>query len=292
MPLPPIHRWENAANPRAAVHILHGMAEHGARYARLAEALNRSGLVVWAHDHRGHGEHPDVRGHFADTNGWRALIDDAWAVSAHMAATFPGLPLVLFAHSMGSFIGQTLMAERGTGYRAVVLSGTNGSPGAGHTSVRILARLQRTVRGGRQPGTWLDSLVLGNYNKAFAPNRTRVDWLSRDGAEVDRYVNDPLCGFSLTAQAWQDLLEGQPVLGTNAHLQRIPKALPVLVMAGTSDPVGERIKGVNRLLHQYAGVGLSNVSHRFYDDARHEIVNETNRQQVTDDLVEWINSVV
>jgi alpha-beta hydrolase superfamily lysophospholipase len=292
--LPPLHRWDSVAQPRGAVHILHGMAEHGGRYARLAGHLNEAGFVVWAHDHRGHGLNPTPPvglGHFGDTGGWRALLDDAWAVSEYMLETFRTLPLVLFAHSMGSFLGQSLMAERGTAYRAVVLSGTNGPPGIEEALVRGLAHAQRLKLGGRRPGTWVAEAVMGTYNRRFAPNRTKCDWLSRDEREVDAYVADPLCGFTLTAQSWIDFLAARSLLGDRKHLQRIPRALPVHVIAGTRDPVGEESRGVLRLLRVYEEAGLARVSHRFYDDARHELVNETNRDVVTRDLIAWLGGL-
>lgn len=293
-PLPPVHRWEVVAPPRACVHVVHGMAEHGLRYGRLARALNEVGINVWAHDHRGHGINTTsgLLGHFADADGWRALVDDTWAVSAEMRRTFAGVPLFLFAHSMGSFVGQTLMAERGGEYRGVVLCGTNGPPGAQEAVVRGIAHVQRWLRGARGPGTWVSALVFGDYNRRFAPNRTAFDWLSRDEAEVDTYIADPLCGFSLTAQSWVDFLEGKPVLGTDAHLQRIPTTLPIRVIAGTRDPVGEDAAGVRRLLSAYADAGLTNVTPRFYEDARHELVNETNREQVTGELFAWIDTLI
>jgi alpha-beta hydrolase superfamily lysophospholipase len=264
------------------------MAEHGGRYARLAGDLNRAGFVVWAHDHRGHGLNPTPPvglGHFGDTDGWHALVADAWAVSERMLATFPGVPLVLFAHSMGSFLGQTLMAERGTAYRAVVLSGTNGPPGAQEAVARGLAHAQYVALGGRRPGTWLEKAVMGTYNRRCAPNRTKFDWLSRDEREVDAYAADALCGFTLTARSWLDFLASKPALGSRAHLQRIPRALPVHVIAGTRDPVGEESRGVERLLRAYHEAGLTRVTHRFYEGARHELVNETNRDEVTRDLI-------
>jgi alpha-beta hydrolase superfamily lysophospholipase len=292
--LPPIHRWDNVNAPRLAVHVLHGMAEHGGRYARLASRLNQAGFVVWAHDHRGHGLNPTAPvglGHFADKDGWRALLDDASAVSEAMKAAFLGVPLVLFAHSMGSFLAQALMAERGTAYTAVVLSGTGGPPDAQEAAARAVAHAQRLILGGRAPGVWLDRLVFGTYNKQFAPNRTRFDWLSRDTAEVDTYVSDPLCGFALTAQSWLDFLEGKSGVASAAQLRRVPKNLPVHVIAGSRDPVGDNLRGVARLLQAYAQAGLSRVSHRYYDDARHELVNETNREEVTEELVSWLNQV-
>jgi alpha-beta hydrolase superfamily lysophospholipase len=270
------------------------MAEHGGRYARLARDLNRARIVVWAHDHRGHGlnDTPPVgRGHFGDRDGWRALVDDAWAVSERMLATFRGVPLVLFAHSMGSFLGQTLMAERGTAYRAVVLSGTNGPPGVQETLARGLAHAQYLAIGARRPGRWLEKAVMGTYNRRFAPNRTKFDWLSRDEREVDAYAADPLCGFTLTAQSWLDFLTAKAMLGDVLHLQRIPRALPVHVIAGTRDPVGEDGRGVRRLIRAYKEAGLVKVTWRLYEGARHELVNETNREEVTRDLIEALGQV-
>jgi alpha-beta hydrolase superfamily lysophospholipase len=292
MPLPPIHRWDDVARPRAAVHVVHGMGEHGRRYARFAAALNAAGMVVWAHDHRGHGERPELRGHFADRDGWRLVVEDTWAVSSEMRSRFGALPLVMFAHSMGSFAGQTLMGEHGDAYRGVMLSGTNGPPGLNEASVRLTARVFKGVWGERTPGTLLDKLVLGNYNKRFAPNRTDFDWLSRDEREVDAFISDPLCGAPLTWQSWSDFLDGQPKLGTPEHLQRIPKALPTRIIAGSADPVGEQSKGLQRLMRVYREAGLTNVGLELYEGARHELVNETNRDDVTRDVIAWLNSIL
>jgi alpha-beta hydrolase superfamily lysophospholipase len=292
--LPPIHRWDTQPSARAAVHIVHGMAEHGARYARFAQALNAAGFAAWAHDHRGHGVNPTpgIRGHFADADGWRAVLQDVRDVSAEMTRAFPGIPLVIFAHSMGSFMAQAILPEAGRAYAGVVLAGTNGPPGVQESAARALAPIQRAVLGPRAPGTWLKTIVFGRYNRQFSPARTGADWLSRDPAEVDAYLRDPLCNFAITAQAWKDFLEGKARLGSTTQVARIPKALPILVIAGTRDPVGENRKGVERLLAAYAGAGLTRVAHRFYDDARHELVNETNREEVSRDVVVWIESLL
>jgi alpha-beta hydrolase superfamily lysophospholipase len=293
-PLPPIHRWDSVAQPRALIHIVHGMSEHGGRYARLAAALNRAGYVAWAHDHRGHGRNPTPPvglGHFADADGWRAIVDDARAVSDALQAAHPHLPLVLFGHSMGSFVGQALIGEHGAAYRAAVLSGSNG-PGAALEAVgRLVAFVQRLALGGRARGMWLRRLVIGGYNRQFAPIRTTADWLSRDAAEVDRFIADELCGTPLSAQSWVDFLAGKAVLGTHEHLRRIPRELPVLLISGTRDPVGENGRGVRRLLATYQAAGLTRVTMKLYDDARHELVNEINREVVTADLITWLDEV-
>jgi alpha-beta hydrolase superfamily lysophospholipase len=286
--MPHVHRWD-IVRPQLLVHILHGMAEHGARYERLALELNAHGIAVWAHDHRGHGPTatPGELGHFGDANGWRLLVDDAWGVSREMMATYPGVSIALFAHSMGSFIGQMLLGERGGSYRAVVLCGTNGPSDARERSLRVLSGVQLRALGGRSPGTWTDRIVIDRFNRRFEPRQTNFDWLSRDKEEVRKYVDDCLCGFPLTAQAWFDFLHGKSRLGDDEHVDKIPKTLPIHVISGTHDPVGDDTKGVQRLLALYEKKGLT-ISWKFYDEARHELVNELNRDDVTKDLIDWL----
>lgn len=286
----PIHRWDAVSAPIGAVHVLHGMAEHGGRYASLAAALNAAGFIVWAHDHRGHGANPTPPaglGHFADADGWRLLVDDARAVSETMRSAYPALPLALVAHSMGSFAAQALLPEYGAAYRAVVLAGTDGPVGIGEQLARTLAIAQRAALGPRAPGRWLTDLVFGRYNRQFAPNRTAFDWLSRDAAAVDGYIADPLCGFMLTAQSWLDFLNGRTTLTRAASLRRIPKDLPIHVMAGSRDPVGKNGEGVMHLVAAYRDAGLR-VSSRIYQDARHELFHETNCEEVIRDVVAWL----
>ncbi|MEO5739074.1 MAG: alpha/beta hydrolase [Vicinamibacterales bacterium] len=287
-----VHRWD-IDRPRLLLHVLHGMAEHGARYKRLALELNAHGIAVWAHDHRGHGltatSSGEPLGHFADANGWRLVVVDAWNVSREMMAAYPRVPIALFAHSMGSFIGQMLLGEHGDAYRAVVLCGTNGPPDAREGLLRALSVIQLRALGPRNPGKWIDRQVIRTLNRRFEPRQTNFDWLSRDKAEVGRYVADPFCGFTLSSQAWFDFLHGKSALGSDGHVDRIPKTLPIRVIEGTHDPVGEDTKGVQRLLDLYAKKGLT-ISWQFYDEARHELVNETNRETVTKDLIEWLAS--
>lgn len=290
-----LHRWVPADPPRAAVHVLHGMSEHAGRYAAFAGRLNAAGLAVWAHDHRGHGPDPTSpgpRGHIADRDGWRHIVDDAWSVSQQLRAAAPGVPLLLFAHSMGSFVGQYLMSEHGEAYDGVILCGTNGPPGWQEGLARALGHLHRRLADGQAPGTWVTNAVFGTYNRTFAPNRTSRDWLSRDEAEVDAAIADTWCGAPLTVQAWLDVLEARRRLGDRDFVGRVPKDLPVRIIAGSRDPVAEYGSGATRLLHLYERAGLSRVSLRIYDGARHELLMETNRREVVDEVIEWIESVI
>ena len=287
-----IHKWDTVPEVRGLVHVVHGMSEHARRYDRLARELNRAGYVVWAHDQRGHGRNPTPPvglGHFADEDGWRALLDDAWQVSAQLREAYRGRPLFLFAHSMGSFEGQAIIAEHGDAYAGVVLSGTCGAPDIREAAARLLARLQLAVLGARAPGVWVQRAVFGTYNRQFAPNRTAFDWLSRDTAEVDAYVADRLTKAPLTARAWVDFLDGKRHLGRADQVARIPRTLPIYVIGGTQDPVGENARGVQRLLDAYRAGGLQHVTQALYPDARHELINEINRDVVIADLIAWLD---
>jgi alpha-beta hydrolase superfamily lysophospholipase len=169
----------------------------------------------------------------------------------------------------------------------VVLSGTDGAPDLGEGFLRAVSIGQRRILGPRNPGRWIDRQITRTFNHRFEPRKTNFDWLSRDTEEVRKYVDDPLCGFPLSSQSWFDFLHGKSELGSEEQAGRIPKALPIRLISGTHDPVGKDGTGVRKLLEVYRKKGLT-VSSQFYDEARHELVNETNRGQVTADLIEWL----
>ena len=294
--LPPVTRWD-AEQPRGLVHVVHGMAEYGARYARFAHALNAAGLTVWAHDHRGHGQHLEgsdaaraSAGHFGEAHGWDTLVDDLMTVSAALQDAAPHLPLWLFAHSMGSFVAQAALMRTTQAYAGVILCGSSGPSGWMEDAMAALARAERRVRGPRTPSRWVQEAVFGAYALPFTPRRTRMDWLSRDAAEVDRYVADPLCGFALTTQAWVDFLGGRAGLGDTARLRAVSPSLPILIVSGARDPVGEFGRGVQRLHEAYRHAGVQDVQLRIYPGARHELLNERNRDEVTADLLTWLQT--
>jgi alpha-beta hydrolase superfamily lysophospholipase len=194
---------------------------------------------------------------------------------------------------MGSFLAQHFITEHGDAVRGVVLSGTSGAPSRGAVAARAVARVERFRLGPRGKSALVDAMTLGPFNKGFAPARTPFDWLSRDTAEVDRYAADPLCGaFRASAQMSIDILDGIREIARPRRQARIPKPLPVFILAGMRDPVGGDGRGVDRLLAKYADAGLARVSYCFYPGARHELFNETNRDQVTHDLIRWLNALI
>jgi alpha-beta hydrolase superfamily lysophospholipase len=284
-------RWSPEGSPRAGVQIAHGLAEHSARYERLALALTDAGYVVTASDHRGHGPNcpPADLGFFAETNGWRECLDDLDAVDRRVAADFPGLPRVYFGHSMGSFMGQSYIAEHGRELAGAVLSGTSGPPAAMLPIARGIAAFERWRLGPKGRSPIVQALLFGELNKPFKPARTPFDWLSRDPAEVDKYIADPLCGFVPTTQLALDLGEAVSGLASAETAARIPKALPIYVFSGARDPVGAKLRG---LIDVYRAAGLTRLTVKIYPDARHETLNETNREEVTADLVAWLDANV
>jgi alpha-beta hydrolase superfamily lysophospholipase len=289
-----VYRWQPRGLPRAVIQIAHGLAEHGGRYARLAGALTGAGYAVYANDHRGHGQtakSPEDRGFFAASRGWARCVEDLWCVNRRIAEQHPGTPIVLLGHSMGSFMAQNFIAEHGDALAGVVLSGSNGKPPAVAVLGKIVAWLERLRLGRRGRSVLLDRLGFGAFNKPFEPARTRFDWLSRDPVEVDKYIADPLCGGSSTTQLWIDLLGGLSRIARPALQARIPKALPIHLIAGGRDPVTGNTKGLEQLIGAYRVAGLMRVSHRFYPGARHELFNETNRGEVTADLINWLNEL-
>lgn len=284
--------WPLPAQPiKAVVQIAHGLAEHAGRYDRLAQELIQAGYAVYASDHRGHGmtaRSPLDYGHFADRDGFAKVLADMHAVNRRIAERHPELRRVLFAHSFGSFVAQHYLAAHGDTIAAAVLSGTDYGSGPLLRAALGVIAVERLRVGPRNRSALLQKLTFGGYNKAFAPARTEFDWLTRDAAEVDKYMADPLCGFPVTTQAWQDLIRGLTQLEDPALHGRIPKQLPIYLFAGALDPVGRAGQGPRMLARAYERAGLR-VTLELYPGGRHEMVNEVNRAEVTQDLIAWLN---
>jgi alpha-beta hydrolase superfamily lysophospholipase len=291
-----VHRFlpDEGVAKRAVVHIAHGMAEHGARYERLAEALTGAGYVIYANDHRGHGrtaKRDEDLGFFGSSRGFRRTVRDIDELVALEKQDNPGLPVILFGHSMGSYMIQRFIIDHGRLVQGAVLSATSGKPNALASAGRLVARAERLRLGDRGRSKLLNDLSFGQFNRAFAPTRTDFDWLSRDPAEVDKYMRDPRCGFICTTSLWVDLLDELAELHRPENQARIPADLPVYLFAGSRDPVGDNTKSIERLIDAYRRAGLRDITQRFYPEGRHEMVNEINRDEVARDLLAWLDRV-
>lgn len=280
------------AQPRILIHLFHGLGEHTARYERFAQFCNEAGIAIAAHSHRGHGENcsDEQLGHYADSDGWQRVLDDARTVNQHVAGQMADLPLVILGHSMGSYIAQAFVM-RGYSYpAALILSGSTHAPRGQLVIGHWLAGLIR-LGGRRRKSPLLNKMGFGDFNKRFAPARTDFDWLSRDEAEVDKYLNDRLCGAPSSAQLWYDLTGGLLETRSRNALRKVPADLPILITGGSDDPVGGR-PGMQRLADAYQGSGHTKVSLRIYEQGRHEMFNETNRGEFFADLVEWTEKTI
>lgn len=262
---------EVAGTPRAAVQIAHGLAEHAGRYGRFAAALNAAGFLVFATDHRGHGRTGQARlGDFGPA-GFDGLIADV-AEYGRAIAEDHGLPVFLFGHSMGSFAAQSVILDHADQYAGVVLSGS--------TAMDVLAAGMAESEG---------PAGLEAFNAGFE-HRTGFEWLSRDEAEVDKYVADPWCGFE-TPPETIPMLFGQAVrLADPAELAKVRSDLPILIASGSDDPLAGGGELVQLLGRRYRDAGLDDVTVTVYPGGRHEILNETNRDEVTADIVAWLRS--
>jgi alpha-beta hydrolase superfamily lysophospholipase len=283
-------RWLPEGPPRAIVQIAHGLAEHSARYARLAAALNSAGYAAYANDHRGHGPKAaaDDLGHFADEGGWDKVVGDLWTFNRLMAAEQPGTPIVFLGHSLGSFLGRGFIAKHSDALAGVALSGSNGKPPAIATLGRLIAREERLRLGKRGKSDLILQMWFGEFNKPFKPARTASDWLSRDEKEVDAFVADPLCGFPFTTQLAIDVLDALPHVTSRKSLAAIRKDLPIYVFSGERDPVGANIKG---LIQDLKAAGFTELTTRIYPGARHETLNELNRDEVARDFIAWLDGI-
>jgi len=284
----PVYLWEPKGTPTIVIQVFHGLGEHSARYDRFAQAAVDRGYAVCAHDHRGHGPRATDPGYFAPDNGWDRLVSDGHLVTEFLQERYAQRAIVLLGHSMGSYIAQSYTMQFGDELSALVLSGSTW-PGRVPLFVgRLLARIMSWRHGQRGASPLLDQIGFGNFNKKFEPARTELDWLSREPSEVDAYINDPLCGGPYTTGLWIDLLGGLLEISTNKALIKIPTELPILITGGGDDPVGGK-DGMTKLSQHYETTGHGKLSTKIYAGGRHEMLNETNRDEFTNDLLRWIS---
>ena len=279
------------ASGKAVVQIAHGAAEHSARYERFAQFLNANGYFVYANDHRGHG-HTRLRSKIlgdAGPDGWNRMLSDARELTDLIVREHPGLPVVLFGHSMGSFLAQDYMARYPRAVAAVVLCATNG---VFNPPAEALAAFEKAAQQDPLGPSKIFSERWATYNHQFTPGQAGFDWLSRDAAEVEKYVDDPACGFPFTNELARDFIFGLRDLFLPEREAKIPRDMPILVIAGDKDPVGGNTKTIAPLLDRYKTYGMTQVSVKFYRDARHELLNEINRDEVQRDVLAWLDSVL
>jgi alpha-beta hydrolase superfamily lysophospholipase len=295
-----VRRWK-AGEPRAILHIVHGMAEHSNRYERLARRLGQDKIEIWAADQRGHGRTAAAEkngpgsgarlGHCADKDGFSRVCADIDIINRGIARERPGVPVFLMGHSWGSFIAQSYIEQyegRAVNLAGCLLSGTRGPDGmrikTGAAAMGFLA----FIMGERNGSTLAKAAADGSYNKPFRPNRTPFDWLSRDEKEVDAYIADPFCGFLCSVGFYRDMARALKRIHRAEEMRKIRKDLPVYLFSGSADPVGGMGDSFAALAVAYRHLGIKDLETVLYPDARHETLNETNREEVTESLASWL----
>lgn len=290
-----LRTWLPERDPVGILQVAHGMIEHSGRYAALAQRLITTGWAVYAHDHRGHGRTAptvDDLGHFGDSEGWAKTVADLRLISHQAQSAHPGRPLVLFGHSMGSFLARAYATEHSDQLAGLILSGTAGDPGVLGRIGRLVAVAEARLHGGRSRSRMMNALVFGLYNRAFQPTRTDFDWLSRDETQVDAYLADPLCGYAPTAGFFRDMLGGLIRLCEPDAIRHLRLDMPVYLFSGELDPVGAAGRGVRRLAAQLRSAGMRDITLKLYPQGRHEMLNEINSTEVMEDVISWLNSHV
>ena len=276
---------------RAIVQLSHGMVEFIDRYKPLAEYLAARGILVTGNDHLGHGGSIRTRadyGYFAEPDGNRTVLDDLHAMTVLTKQLYPGVPYFLLGHSMGSFYARQYLCEWGSELDGAIILGTGFQPKALVAFARTVCRVLAVFFGWQHRSRLVAELSFLGYNKGLE-GRTTHDWLNRDAAEVDKYLADERCTFTFTLNAYYSMFSGILRLHDPAFLARMPKDLPLLFLAGTADPVGDRGKGVLRAIQSLKAAGVQNIRCKLYPGARHELLVETNRQEVFADSAAWLN---
>ena len=286
--------WTPDGTVKGIVQIVHGIAEFVERYDDFANYLNTQGYLVVAEDHMGHGksiEGGSTQGFFH--GGWFAAVDDAMKLMQLARQRFGDVTYFLFGHSMGSFMARTILAKYpDSGISGCVICGTGWQSEALLAVSIPAAKLICKRDGEKNPSALLKSLAFGSYNKRVEHLRTENDWLTRDDRTVDAYNADPLCGFTASAGLMRDMLSGISYIQTKDALAGMNKQTPCFFIAGGDDPVGEYGKGVRKAVDAFKKAGMESVSVRIYPLCRHEILNEINREEVYEDVLEWMEKLI
>lgn len=285
-------RWLPEGEPRAVLQIIHGMVEYVNRYDGFAGYMAEQGFVVVGNDHLGHGmsvNSDEDLGYFAEKHGNQIVLKDIHRLKKLTQVKFPHLPYFILGHSMGSFLLRQYLLRYGDSLSGAVIMGTGNQPKIVLRAGRILCRLIAKFKGWRYRSPLVDSMAFGSYNKKFRDEGYEVSWLTKDTEVVEAYLADKWCTFKFTLNAYYNMMTGMYELLKEDNLQRMPKNLPLFLVSGRDDPVGNFGRAVDALYEQYIALGMTNVRRKLYDSDRHEILNEKDRETVFADLGQWFN---
>ena len=287
------YKWvPEKSEVKGIVQIAHGMTETALRYDEFAKELCKSGYIVYAHDHRGHGNtavSKELFGYIADEDGFNWMVKDIKELTDIIKKENPGKSVILFGHSMGSFLSQRYAEIYGDEIDVLILSGTNGKPKLYTKLGIVVSNIEMKLRGRKAKSKLMDKLSFGGFNSKFKNPRTPFDWLCSVEDEVDKYLKNEYCGFICTTSFYYDLVKGLWEIHKEENLKKIPKDLPIYIFAGDRDPVGYEGKGIINLYETYKSLNIKDVEYKLYKDGRHEMLNEYNKFEVMNDIIKWID---
>lgn len=281
--------WTPEGKPRAVVQLVHGLGEHIARYDDLAAALNAAGIAAAGHTQLGHGSKAPIRGYLADRGGWQHLVEDVHRLRGVIQEKYPDVPCFLLGQGMGGMVVRCYLAVHGEGLRGAVLLG-QGVPAARTLRLgRLIAGINCFLGGKRKPSETLEQLAFGHCGRPFQPLRTDYDWLSRDSAQVDRFMGDEYCSLTMTSGGYRDVLRGIRRAEDPRTFQQTKETLPLLFLSGDHDPLGNMGHAVETLAQRYRDAGSRQVEVRLYPDSRHDVLHETDRTKVFRDVIIFVD---
>ena len=284
------YKWAAGGTPKAVVQMVHGMGEHALRYDHVAQTLNAAGYLVYAEDHRGHGKTSEVTGvGLLGSDGWQGTVENLKELHDIIKKENPALPVFLLGHSWGSFMSQNFIQNWGSELKGVILSGTGGK----QATLGVLIMLAKRINKKSGPAgitPLMQKLSVEPLNKPFQPSKTSHDWLSRDEAVVQTFLDDPLCGAPMPNGYWLEFALGLKHIWTKANEAKIPKDLPIFMITGELDPVNVQTKTFMILVKRYQKLGIKDLTYKIYDGARHEVLNELQKDDVKQDIVNFLDS--
>lgn len=289
-------RWTGAyeGKPKAIIQIIHGMAEYVDRYEDFASFLVENGYVVVANDHLGHGKSLTDKGtgYFCKQDPSTVVVRDVHRLKKLTQEKYQGVPYIILGHSMGSFILRNYLFRYGKGIDGAVIMGTGMAPKALTMALKFMARTACVFGKAAVPSQFIDNLAFGSYQKKIENPRTKFDWLSKNEESVDKYIEDPLCGFTFTANGFCGLADLILGLHKKSNIEKMPVTLPVLFVSGSDDPVGNYGEDVKKVYKSFLDEGMQKVEIKLYENDRHELLNELDRDVVYKDILNWINEAI
>ena len=284
--------WKPSGKVRGVVQLCHGMVEYIDRYNDFAEFLSLNGYYVVGHDHLGHGKsilNTEQLGFFHENQGNEFVIGDMHQLRVQTEEKYPSVPYFMMGHSMGSFLVRQYLGFYGAGLSGAIIMGTGNQPNILLYAGKLVCRLTALFKGWKCRSALVDSMAAGGYNKEFERETDGSNWLSRNPENVTKYKNDLLCGYMFTVNAYYHMFSGMIKMNQQEKAGRIPRGLSIAIVSGKDDPVGDFGRGVRAVYKKYRQMGIADVKMRLYEEDRHEILNELDRESVYCDLLMWLN---